>query len=200
MGKWKAAAFPAGVACVLALAAWLDWWTDSVEELGVDLRVGLLGARVCGGGMCASVPADGTWAVLGPIVLALVAATALVFAALAFSLATGREHDGLRALAGRGATIVLAACAFAIGDALLEYSAMPSWGAFVAIAGAIAGIVAQKANVFADDFGAARSATPIAITPASSDKPMQRAAPRHELASCARSDRSRATACAPTIA
>jgi hypothetical protein len=168
MGRWKPVGLPAAVAALLAAGAWLDWWTDSAEPLGVTLRVALYGARLCGGDRCMPFPGFDTWSVVGAIALVVIGVTAAGFAASAAMIASGRDAAGLTRAIQKGCTASMAVVGIALLDAIVQYGGAPSWGGLVALAGALLGMVAGSAVATEDAFGAARTAAPVPVAAAPS--------------------------------
>jgi hypothetical protein len=135
-------ATPAIAATLLAVAPWITWWTAELSEhelLGVAYvdRSTLLTVTSCWGDECRTHGTGGMLGATGLFAMVALIAAALAAGALAFLRATGRD-DALAARVVRISTgIAFASGAAALGLAMLDVHATPSWGALFAAGGAV---------------------------------------------------------------
>ena len=134
----KRAIVPAAAVLLLASSPWITWWTASstTELQQLETRVSLYQTRVCDFDRCESHALPPTWSTIASVTLVVVLFAALVTAVLAQRRRMGADVAGLERVVRLAGRAVLALTVLAIGWALINQSAMPSYGPLLASTGA----------------------------------------------------------------
>ena len=167
----KQARLPAIAALLMAGSPWITWWTTSESNTFDDRveRVSLYERVVCDGGHCASHPLPPSWSPYGWITLVVVLFAALVTGVLAQRRRMDKDVAALERVVRFAGRAVFAMIVVAVGWAVIDRNATPSFGPLVAGTGAGLALFAAAYDPFAmpdaavgtpplDDMRAARAA------------------------------------------